>query len=253
MQTDLKYVWLDCDPGHDDAFAIMVAGHHPSVKLLGISTVAANQTVEKTTINALKVCALSGIDVDVVRGSPAPLMRPSLVCAEIHGETGLDSAVVVNIETKAPLNKNAISHMAKTIRRTFSEQKSQTTIIATGSLTNVALLLSVYPDVKLQIESITLLGGAMTTGNISPVAEFNILVDPEAAKIVFESGVKIVMVPLEVSHKALITPEIVSRIRALADSNFIDLTISWLFYFGESYKTLFGFDSPPLHDPLSGR
>ncbi|EFA83639.1 N-D-ribosylpurine ribohydrolase [Heterostelium album PN500] len=250
--TTLKYVWLDCDPGHDDAFAIMMAGHSKSLKLLGISTVVGNQTVEKTTINALKVCAISGLsDVEVVKGAANPLMRPSMVCPEIHGDSGLDSSVVWSVDTKSPLEKNAIVHMYDTIRSTFLETGKLTTIIATAALTNVALLFSVFPDVKSMVESVTLLGGAMTVGNMTPVAEFNILVDPEAAKIVYDSGVKIFMVPLEVSHKALITKQILERIQSLDNSYFITLSIELLKFFTQQYMNLFGMESPPLHDPLA--
>ncbi|GAM26742.1 hypothetical protein SAMD00019534_099170 [Acytostelium subglobosum LB1] len=234
----MRYVWLDCDPGHDDAFAIMMAGHSQSLTLLGISTVAGNQTLEKTTINALKVCKISGLEsIDVVKGIGKPLLRQSRVCPEIHGETGLDSSIVLDVETKQPLQKNAIVHMADTIKSTYATHNSKTTIIATACLTNVALLFSVFPEVIELVESVTLLGGAMTTGNMTPVAEFNILVDPEAAKMVFDSGVKVVMVPLEISHKALITKDILERIAAIGNTKFITLTIELLKFFANTYFT----------------
>jgi inosine-uridine nucleoside N-ribohydrolase len=122
--------------------------------------------------------------------------------------------------------------------------------VATGCLTNFALLLSVFPEIKQKIEKIVLLGGAVGIGNISPCAEFNILIDPEAAKIVFDSGVEIVMVPIEVTHTALVTPSVISRVKAL-DSPFGQLCVDLLNFFGETYKRVFYFDFPPLHDPLA--
>ncbi|EGG19258.1 N-D-ribosylpurine ribohydrolase [Cavenderia fasciculata] len=237
---------------HDDAFAIMMCGHDPSLNLLGISTVVGNQTVEKTTINALRVCKFSSMEhVDIVKGAGKPVVRDALICPEIHGDTGLDSSIVIDVETKAPLPGKAINVMYEYIEKVFRETGQQTTIIATASLTNVALLFAVYPEIKEMIESVTLLGGAMTTGNIGPVAEFNIMVDPEAAKMCFESGVKIVMVPLEVSHRALIDSHIVDRIQKIGDTNFIKLCVELLKFFAENYKTMFGMEHPPLHDPLA--
>eukprot|EP01112_Ceratiomyxa_fruticulosa_P006854 TRINITY_DN1776_c0_g1_i2.p1 TRINITY_DN1776_c0_g1~~TRINITY_DN1776_c0_g1_i2.p1 ORF type:complete len:335 (-),score=44.09 TRINITY_DN1776_c0_g1_i2:73-1077(-) len=241
-------VWLDCDPGHDDAFAIILAGHNESIDLLGISTVAGNQTVQKTTINALTVLAISGLEhVDVVAGQTVPLMRPSIICPEIHGDSGLEcSKGFPIVKIKDPIHKKAIMHMFDVI----NSHESKVTLIATACLTNVALLLTVFPEVKEKLEKIVLLGGAVGSGNISPVAEFNILIDPEAAKIVFESSVHIVMVPLEVSHTALVTPQILEKVKGLS-STYGDLMEDLLLYFAKSYFEVFKFEHPPLHDPLA--
>ncbi|KAH3763043.1 N-D-ribosylpurine ribohydrolase [Pelomyxa schiedti] len=241
-----RKVWLDCDPGHDDAFAIILAGTNEAIELLGISTVAGNQTVENTTRNALRMCELSGINVDVVKGQAFPLMRPSRICPEIHGISGLDSNFKLPPPTKLPLAKKAVLHMADVILAS----PEPIILVATACLTNVALLLSLFPECKEHIEKIVLLGGAIGCGNITPSAEFNILVDPEAARMVFESGVDIVMVPIDVSHTVLVTPEVKQRIVQLG-TTYSAFLGELLMFFSESYKTVFGFDFPPLHDPLA--
>lgn len=254
-----RKVWLDCDPGHDDAFAIMLAGHNPNLELIGISTVHGNQSVKKTTSNALKTLSVSGLTkIKVVPGQSKPLVRPDKVCPEIHGESGLDCSDSFSLLMKKEeslhhdqlvSDKKAIIYMYETFSN-IASQGEKVTLVATGTLTNVALLLTVFPEVKETIEQIVLLGGAMGIGNMSPSAEWNILVDPEAAKIVFEAGVKLVMIPLEVSHTALVTPEIVDRIRKM-DTQFSALCIDLLHFFAETYKRVFHFEYPPLHDPLA--
>lgn len=243
-----KLVWLDCDPGHDDAFAIMLAGHHSAISLLGISTAAGNQTIEKTTTNALKVLELSGLHhIDVVPGQAVPLLRPPMTCPEIHGNTGLDCNTFIPPPSKKPLQaKKAIFHMFEVI----NSAPSPVTIIATACLTNVALVLIIFPEIKPKIQEIVLLGGAIGIGNMAPAAEFNILVDPEAAKIVFESGVRVVMVPLEVSHTALVTQDIRDRIAAMG-TRFAAIMVDWLLFFRKTYEEVFRFVDPPLHDPLA--
>ncbi|KAF2070351.1 hypothetical protein CYY_008338 [Polysphondylium violaceum] len=281
MDTDRQYIWLDCDPGHDDAFAIMLACYQPNFELLGISTIMGNQTVDKTTVNALKVLELigKGGSVDVVQGVQAPLVRPSMICPEIHGLTGLDCSIPLPTPKHAPItDRPAIQVMAEKIRSTFktinntdqstvptssavvadqqpdsaaAKPAKKITIVATGSLTNVALLFIVYPDIKSMVD-VSLMGGCINIGNMSPAAEFNILVDPEAAKVVYESGVKITMVPLEVTHKALVTPAVIERIQNInPTSNFVKIVVELLKFFSESYQTLFDFPDPPLHDPLA--
>jgi len=241
-------VWLDCDPGHDDAFAIVLCGHNLKLKLLGISTVAGNQSVEKTTQNALTILNLAGLSyIDVVPGQATPLLRPSKVCPEIHGSSGLDCSIPLPTPKKKCLFKKAIIHMSEVI----AEYPEPVTLIATGCLTNYALLLSIYPELKGRIKELVLLGGAMGIGNISPVAEFNILLDPEAAKIIFESGIRIVMIPLEVSHTVLVTQKILERISSLGSTLFSKIMIELLVFFSDTYKKVFKFEYPPLHDPLA--
>jgi len=241
--------WIDCDPGHDDFSAIILAGHSPKLRLLGISTVFGNQSVEKTTENALKCIEVSGLKhLEVVSGASKPLVKEAKLCPEIHGETGLDGATFPPL-SKRPLSENAILHIFQTIKR---QHPKKVTIIATAVLTNIALLLSTFPDVKDHINQIVLMGGAIGAGNMSAAAEFNIEGDAEAAIIVFESGVPVVMVPLEVTHTVLVTDEITKKIQTvLENSKFSKLVIALMVYFQKSYKELFGFLYPPLHDPVA--
>ncbi|KAL0477543.1 inosine-uridine-preferring nucleoside hydrolase [Acrasis kona] len=243
----MKYVFLDCDPGHDDAMAIILAGHHPDLHLLGVSTACGNQTVDKTTINALKILSVSGLEhVEVVKGQAAPLMRPPKPCPEIHGTSGLDGTTFPVLTKKPIQGKKAIVYMNEVI----SQQTEPVHLICTGQLTNAALLLTVYPEIKEKLAQIVFMGGGVGVGNTSPAAEFNIECDPEAAKIVLESGVQIVMVPLEVTHTALCTPTIIERLHSL-NTSFSSLIVDLLMFFQDAYKKVFRFQHPPLHDPCA--
>lgn len=190
--------------GHDDAFAILLCDH-PALNLLGISTVHGNQTVEKTTQNAIKTIALGAMPlVDVVAGQAKPLVLHGQICPEIHGDSGLDAPnSTFPTTTQKPVAQNAIVHMHKKIMAC----DTKVTLVATGCLTNVALLLTMFADdVKSKLDKIVILGGSVGIGNITPAAEFNILVDPHAAHIVFESNCcEIYMIPIDVTHTNLVT------------------------------------------------
>lgn len=244
-------VWLDCDPGHDDAMAIMLAGHHPSLQLIGLSTVAGNQSIEKTTINARNVLNICGLGhLPVHPGRNAPIKRPSVQCPEIHGECGLGGPHFPKLDAPSHTLMKAYEAMADAIVRS----PVPLTIIATGPLTNVALLALTHPELMVpsKVKQIVLMGGAVGVGNTGPAAEFNIQVDPEAAAIVFESGVPITMVPLEVTHTALVTDSVLARVQSVGGgSNFAQLVADLMLFFRDSYRTVFGFDSPPLHDPCA--
>ncbi|MET1073080.1 MAG: nucleoside hydrolase [Umezawaea sp.] len=232
-------VVLDCDPGHDDAIAILLAAGDPALDLLGITTVAANQTLEKVTLNARRVCTAAGIDVPIAAGCARPLTRPLRIADDIHGASGLDGPDF------GPLAVDVVDeHAVELIHRLLPA-----TVIATGALTNVALLLTRYPEDAERIREIVLMGGSTGRGNITPYAEANIHVDPEAAAIVFGSGVPVTMVGLNVTHQALVTPEVVARLEALGP---LGRTCAELMvFFGETYRTMFGFAAPPLHDPVA--
>lgn len=263
----IKRVWLDCDPGHDDAMAIILAAYGEpyddsndfrtgvsSINLIGVSTVCGNQTVEKTTDNALRMLnIINRNDVPVYRGADKPLTRPKRNCPEIHGESGLDGPDI----PAAPRGAHptpAVVAMAEALLS--GDPADKPTLVATGALTNVALLFSVYPEVIDRLSELVIMGGAYQgLGNTGPTAEFNIQCDPEAAHIVFEAGLKsLVMVPLEVTHTVLVTPQIREgfkdsrlfkglRLRLLLDE--------LMHFFEESYKKVFGFEHPPLHDPVA--
>jgi purine nucleosidase/pyrimidine-specific ribonucleoside hydrolase len=233
-------VVLDCDPGHDDAIAIMLAAGDPAVDLLGITTVAANQTLEKVTLNARRVCTVAGItDVPIAAGCARPLTRPLRIADDVHGTSGLDGP-----DFGPPTVDVVDEHAVDLLHRLLPA-----TVIATGALTNIALLLTRYPEDAARITEIVLMGGSTGRGNTTPYAEFNMYVDPEAAAIVFGSGVPVTMVGLNVTHQALATDAVVARMAALGP---LGRTCAELMtFFGDTYRTLFGFAAPPVHDPVA--
>jgi len=253
MSTDhIKSIWIDCDPGHDDAMAIILACYHPDLNLLGISTVAGNQSVEKTTQNAANTLAAIGKpDIQLIKGQSKALFGDLQYCAEIHGNSGLDNLrgepVFPNVEVPESLEPGILA-IFRSISTHFFLTNKKVQFVAVGSLTNLALLITIFPQISEMIE-ITIMGGAMGIGNTNPVAEFNIENDPEAARIVFESGISLTMVPLEVTHSVLVTNEVLARIGC--ETEFKIQVQELLSFFTETYKTVFFFDFPPLHDPLA--
>ena len=237
---------LDCDPGHDDAIALLLAAHHPTLELLAVTTVAGNQSIEKTTLNALKVCSLANIrTVPIAMGMDRPLMRPARHAADIHGVSGMDGPNVPEPDIEL-----APQHAVDLLIDLLMNSEGDITLIPTGPLTNIATAIRREPAILPKIQAISLMGGAMGIGNVTPSAEFNLWFDPEAASIVFQCGRPITMVPLEVTHQALATEEIVSRIRA-ANRPVASFAADLLVYFAESYKNVFGFSAPPVHDPCA--
>lgn len=239
-------VILDCDPGHDDAFNILLAAAHPGVELLGITTVAGNQTVEKTTLNARRVCTAAGIGgVPIAAGMAGPLRGPRITAPDIHGESGLDGpgfgAPAVPVD-----GRDAVTFLRDTLRA----HPVPVTLVPTGPLTNIAAFLLAHPELADRIERIVLMGGSTGRGNRTPAAEFNVLADPEAADTVFRSGLHLTMIGLNVSHRALATPEVVARVHALG-TPLAEVCAGLLTYFGDTYREVFGFPAPPLHDPLT--
>jgi inosine-uridine nucleoside N-ribohydrolase len=231
---------LDCDPGHDDAIAILLALASPEVEVGGISTVHGNQTVEKTTQNALKVLELAGrTDVPVARGAGRPLVRELSVADHVHGESGLDGPSLPEPGTEA-VEEDAVSFLAERVG-------PEVVLVPTGSLTNVARLLTEHPGVH--PGRIVLMGGAIGVGNITPAAEFNIWADPEAAAVVFESGIDITMVGLDVTHQAIVGPERVERFRGMGTIGMV--VAEWLEFFGLYHSATYGWDGPPVHDALA--
>ena len=191
---------LDCDPGHDDAIALLLAVASPEVNLLGVTTVAGNSTLDKTTLNALKVLELSGQKhIPVAAGAPRPLVRDLVIADRIHGKSGLDGPDLPD-PTMKPVTSHAVDFLAETIMG--SDQP--VTLVPVGPLTNIALLLNRYPEVFGNVSRVVSMGGAVGTGNYTPAAEFNIYVDPEAALRVYDSGVPITMIGLDVTHQALL-------------------------------------------------
>lgn len=240
-----KQIILDCDPGHDDAVAIMLAGNHPDINLLGITVESGNQTLEKTGKNALHLCEYLSLNVPVYLGANRPLIRDVEVCEAIHGPSGLDGV------TFPPLNRDfETKHAVHFIIDTLRASKKKITIVTTGPMTNLALALRLAPDVMPMIESVILMGGSIGNGNVSPAAEFNILSDPEAAHIVFTSGLKVTMIGLDVTRQVLVTQDIIDRM-AKVNTKASDLFVKLMNVFNENQRKVFGFDGGPLHDPVT--
>ncbi len=237
---------LDCDPGHDDAIAILLAAHHPDIDLLAITTVAGNQSIDKTTRNALKVCSLAGLrSIPIARGMQRPLVNEAKHAENIHGETGLDGPNIPepNIE---PLDKHAV----ELIIELLLQSDGDITLVPTGPLTNIATAIRCEPAILPKIKGISLMGGAMGLGNVTPAAEFNIYFDPHAAEIVFGCGRPITMCPLEVTHQALATEAVIERLRS-ANRPVATLAADLFDFFGRTYHEVFGFPAAPVHDPCA--
>lgn len=238
-------VVLDCDPGHDDALAILLAASAPALELVAITTVAGNQSLDKTTLNARRVCSVAGIEgVPVAAGCDRPLVRERIAAPEIHGESGLDGPAF-----EAPTVPLDPRHGVDVIIEA-SQTHPGVVLIATGPLTNVATALSRDPDLGKRLERIVLMGGAIGLGNVTPAAEFNIGADAEAARAVFESGIPITMVPLETTHRALATDDVITRIAAL-DFPLARICVELLGFFADTSRRVFGFEAPAVHDPCA--
>jgi inosine-uridine nucleoside N-ribohydrolase len=234
-------VLLDCDPGHDDAIALLLALASPELELLGVTTVAGNQTLEKTTANAIRVLEFAGrANVEVAAGADRPLVRDPYVADYFHGETGLDGPDLPPPQ-RAPVDRHAVDFMADKIR----DANGEVTLVPVGPLTNVALLLALHPDARPQ--SIVLMGGAIAEGNVTPAAEFNIWCDPEAAARVFASGIDVTMVGLDVTHKALFTTAHQGRLAGRVGEMVNEL----LRFYGEFHREVYDFDGSPVHDAVA--
>lgn len=246
MTTGRRRAVLDCDPGHDDALAILLAAASPALELLALTTVAGNQSLEKVTLNARRVCTVAAIhDVPIAAGCDRPLVRERLEATSIHGASGLDGP-----DWPEPAVEADPRHAVDLIIELAAAGSEPLTILAVGPLTNVATALRRTPQVARHIERVVLMGGAIGLGNWTPGAEFNIHADPEAAQIVFTSGLPITMVPLEVTHQALATPDVLARIDAL-ETPVARMAASLLRYFAETYERVFGFAAPAVHDPCA--
>jgi inosine-uridine nucleoside N-ribohydrolase len=234
-------ILLDCDPGHDDAIALLLALASPELELRGITTVAGNQTLEKTTANAIRVLEFAGrADIPVAAGADRPLVREPFVAAYVHGETGLDGPDLPPPQGQ-PVNRHAVDFLADKIR----EADGALTLVPTGPLTNVALMLALYPDAR--PERIVLMGGAVAEGNVTPAAEFNIWADPDAAARVFASGIELTMIGLDVTHKALFTTAHIGRLAGRVGEMVTEL----LRFYDKFHREVYGFDGSPIHDAVA--
>ncbi|RVW00153.1 uridine-preferring nucleoside hydrolase UriH [Rhodococcus xishaensis] len=238
---------LDCDPGHDDAVAILLAHGSPAIELLAVTTVAGNQTLPKVTRNALVVARVAGIvDVPFAAGAERPLIREPATAPNIHGESGLDGPELpeptIELDTR-----HAVDLIIETV---MAHEHGTVTLVATACLTNLALAARKEPRIVDRVQRVVLMGGGIHVGNRTPVAEFNILVDPEAAHIVFSAGWPVVMVGLDLTHQALATPEVEQAIAAIGTgpARFVGALLD---FYGQRYRDTQGFGAPPVHDPCA--
>ncbi|HET7647844.1 MAG TPA: nucleoside hydrolase [Gaiellaceae bacterium] len=233
---------LDCDPGHDDAIAILLALASPELELVGVTTVSGNQTLDKTTSNALRVLELAGRgDVPVYAGADAPIVRARDVAAHVHGESGLDGPDLPQPEHAAQ-PEHAVGYLAAQFT-----QSEKPVLVATGPLTNVGLLFATHPDAR--PDRIVLMGGSIGEGNRTPAAEFNIWADPEAAQRVFQEGLDTTMVGLDVTHRALIKDEHTERMRSAGHVG--KVVAELMDFYARFHKARYpDLDGSPMHDPV---
>lgn len=238
---------LDCDPGHDDAMAILLAVGNPNIDLIGVTTVGGNQSLDKVTYNARAVLEKAqATEIPVHQGCGHPLVRPLEVAADVHGETGLDG-----VELPEPTRPLDQGHAVKWIIETIMNNEPGTiTLVPTGPLTNIAMAARLEPRIVERVKEVVLMGGGYHVGNWSAVAEFNIKVDPEAAHVVFNESWPVTMVGLDLTHQALCTPEVQSRIDALG-TDVSSFASGLMDFFREAYRNNQDFVDPPVHDPCT--
>lgn len=243
---------LDCDPGHDDAVAILLALAAPQhIELLGLTVVGGNAPLQLTIDNALRVLLLAGReDVPVHPGCPRTLVREMVTAEHVHGESGLDTASgeLLAMPQTTARDKHAVNYIIDTVREAAPQS---ITLVATGPLTNVAAAFAMAPDIIGRLEQVVLMGGAFhEPGNITPAAEFNIYVDPHAARAVFEAGLPIVVFGLDITHQMLITPSRLSSIQ-LKGGRAGKVAADFLDFFNQYDMSKYGWDGAPLHDPCT--
>jgi inosine-uridine nucleoside N-ribohydrolase len=234
---------LDCDPGHDDAIALLLALASPELELLGVTTTYGNQTLAKTTANALRVLELVGrTDVAVAAGAERPLQRELVVAAHVHGESGLDGPALPPPSTD-PIDVDAVDFIAREVARS----PQPVTLVATGPLTNVGRFLDAHAGEN--VERIVLMGGSIAEGNMTPAAEFNIWCDPEAAQTVFSSGLDVTMIGLDVTHEAVAGRAVTERLRSAGRIG--PFVAELLDFFGRFHRETYGWDGAPIHDAVA--
>lgn len=248
-------IWLDCDPGNDDVFAILLAALDPRFQLVGMSTVHGNAPVDMTTRNALSVLDLLKFQQDeirVYRGSERPLVNEPKFALNIHGASGLGGQA---FPTDPRIHESTDMTYLEAMRNAILQYENELCLVCTGTLTNVSKLISAYPELKEKIRYVPVMGGGLDMGNVTPYAEFNFNADPHAAKhVVEELGPKIILAPLNYTHTALATKDITLAIYDPTTST--TTSIRYFFYttlmfYASVYKVTYGFDGPPIHDPLA--
>ena len=238
---------LDCDPGHDDAMAILLALGNPNINLLGVTTVGGNQSLEKVTYNARATLEMAhATNIPVHAGCDRPIIRPLQVAADVHGETGLDGAKLP--KPTRPLDEgHAVNWIINTI---MSHDPGTITLVPTGPLTNIAMAVRMEPRIVSRVKEVVLMGGGYHVGNCSAVAEFNIKTDPEAAHVVFNENWPITMIGLDLTHQALCTCEVQQKIDAV-NTPISEFASNLMDFFRKAYQNNQDFVDPPVHDPCA--
>jgi pyrimidine-specific ribonucleoside hydrolase len=238
-------VIFDCDPGHDDAIALLLALASPEIDLLGVTTVFGNQTLERTTANAIRVLDHVGrTDIPVAAGAARPLLREPQVATNIHGETGLDGS-----DLPGPSREPESEHAIDWIANALAAAAGPVTLVATAPLTNIALFMTRHPELEPRLERIVMMGGAVGLGNVTPAAETNVWTDPEAASRVFQSDIEVTMVGLDVTHEALMTP---GHAQQLADAGRAGRLVADLYeFYSRVPRGQYGWEGAPIHDAVA--
>ncbi|KAA6223649.1 nucleoside hydrolase [Streptomyces albofaciens JCM 4342] len=242
-----RKIILDCDPGHDDAIAMLLAHGNPDIDLVAVTTVVGNQTLEKVTRNALSVARIAGITgVPFAAGCPRPLVRTIENAPEIHGDTGLDGPDLPEPDIELD-RRHAVDLIIDTV---MSHEPGEITIVPTAGLTNIAMAVRKEPRIAERVREVVLMGGGYHEGNWSAVAEFNIVIDPHAAHIVFNERWPVTMVGLDLTHQALATPEVTKKIADVGTKP-ATFVLELLDFFRDAYRENQGFEYPPVHDPCA--
>ncbi|MGJ8531216.1 MAG: nucleoside hydrolase [Alphaproteobacteria bacterium] len=246
MTSTARSIIVDTDPGQDDALAILLALASPELEVLGFIGVAGNVPLDLTTRNIRVVCELAGrTEVPVYAGANQPMKRALVTAEHVHGSTGLDGAVLPEPSMELQ-SQHGVDFLVETV---LNRPENSVTLCSLGPLTNLALALQKEPRIAPRIQELVMMGGGFFEGgNITPAAEFNIFVDPDAAKIVFESGIPITMFPLDCTHQALTSTARIAAFRAL-NSRVGDACAGWLEFFERFDEDKYGTDGGPLHDP----
>lgn len=239
-------VVLDCDPGHDDAMAILLAVGSPRIDLRAVTVTFGNCAVEDASRNARQVLTLAGaLSVPVGRGAAAPLNGPTELGNYVHGASGLDGPAMPEARVQ-----EGVLDAVNLMHQVLTSSDVPVTIVATGPITNVARLLQQHPQDRARIDRIVFMGGSTERGNHTPYAEFNTFADPEALEIILGTGLPTYMIGLNLTHQALATERVVERMRAMPHT-IGQTAAAWMGFFGASYHRVWRFDAPPLHDPCT--